>query len=75
MTQTPLQRILREDGRRQNWLAEQTGVSRSQLSRIVNGLQCDEATRQSIADALERKVSEVFPNGVNGASGMTGIAG
>jgi hypothetical protein len=60
MNETPLKRILREDGRKQNWLAEQTGVSPAQLSRIVNGLQCDEATRQAIADALGRSVSEVF---------------
>jgi DNA-binding XRE family transcriptional regulator len=58
---TALQRILREDGRRQDWLAEQVGISQSRLSLIVNGLHCPEPLKEKIAAALRREISEVFP--------------
>lgn len=46
----------------QTELAGASGIERTRLSRIVNGLHCDEATRQKIADALRRNVSELFPS-------------
>jgi transcriptional regulator with XRE-family HTH domain len=58
---TPLKRILMEDGRKQNWLAERVGIDEPRLSRIVGGkLHADEDTQEKIAAALGRKVSEVF---------------
>ena len=58
---TTLQRILREEGRRQDWLAAQVGVHESHISRIVNGLHCPDDLKQRIADALGRDRAEVFP--------------
>jgi hypothetical protein len=34
--ETPLKRHLREEGRRQDWLAEHTGIHSADISRIVN---------------------------------------
>lgn len=58
---TPLKRILAEEGRKQRWLAERTGINYQRISLIVNGLHCDDATKRSIAEALGRDVAEVFP--------------
>lgn len=58
---TELQRILRESGIKQRWLAHQVGMAESRLSQIANGLHCDDATQRKIADALRRKPEEVFP--------------
>lgn len=58
---TPLGRILREEGRKQSWLAERVGIDPAQLSRIVNGLHAPEATRRAIADTLGRNVDELWP--------------
>lgn len=59
---TPLQAVLREEGRRQSWLAERVGVHESEISRIVNrGLIPSDAVKQSIADALGKSVDELFP--------------
>ena len=57
---TPLKRILLAEGRKQSWLADRAGMDRAQLSRIVNGLHCDEATRERIAVALDRPVADLF---------------
>lgn len=58
---TPLKRILVDEGRRQKWLAERAGINEPALSRIVRGMHCDQATRESIARALGRTVGECFP--------------
>lgn len=58
---TPLQRVIREEGRKQSWLAQRVGCDEAHLSRIVNGLHPDDATKQSIADALGRDVTELWP--------------
>ena len=58
---TPLKRILFDEGRKQSWLASQAGLDQATLSRIVNGLHCDDPTRAKIAAALGRSVGEVFP--------------
>jgi hypothetical protein len=55
-------RILLDEGRKQSWLAMQTGLDQATLSRIVNGLHCDDATRRAIAGTLGRSVLEVFPD-------------
>lgn len=61
---TPLARILREEGRKQSWLAERIGVDPAQLSRIVNGLHAPEATQRAIADVLGREIGELWPEEV-----------
>ena len=53
--------VLREQGRRQDWLAEQVGVDPSHISRIVHGLFPSQATAEKIADALDVEVSELWP--------------
>lgn len=61
-TETPLARLLREEGRRQDWLAAQIGARPEQVSRWVQGVHLPvEATREAIANALRLPVDEVFP--------------
>lgn len=58
---TPLKRILVEEGRKQNWLAERVGIDEPRLSQIVGGKRdASEDMQEKIAAALGRKVSEVF---------------
>lgn len=57
---TELQRIMREEGRTQRWLADKIGKHESQVSLWVNGLHCPDATKRLIAEALCRDVAEVF---------------
>jgi lambda repressor-like predicted transcriptional regulator len=50
------------EGRRQSWLARMIGKDQSEVSRIVNrGLLPEPETQQAIADALGRKVEELWP--------------
>ncbi len=58
--QTPLGRILREEGRRQSWLAERVGVDQATMSRYVHGLHVPDDKRAAIAAALGREPSELF---------------
>lgn len=58
---TPLRAVLEEEGRRQSWLAAKVGKDPADMSRIVNGLIPDEATREAIAAALGRQVDELWP--------------
>ncbi len=52
---TQLQRILFEEGRRQDWLARETGIDEGRLSHFVNGnMRPGPVNRQKIADALGR---------------------
>jgi DNA-binding XRE family transcriptional regulator len=60
-TPTPLKQILLAEGRKQSWLAKTVGIDQATLSRIVNGLHCDEPTRVAISAALGRPAREVFP--------------
>lgn len=59
---TPLKRAIFESGRVQKDIASEIGIDPAQLSRIVNGLHCDDATRLRIAAALGRDVADVFPS-------------
>ena len=46
--------LLASQGRRQDWLAERAGISRTLLSRLISGKRTvDEVTAQRIADALQ----------------------
>ncbi len=58
--QTPLGRILREEGRRQSWLAERVGVDQATMSRYVHGLHVPDDKRAAIAEALGREISELW---------------
>lgn len=52
---TRLQQILETEGRKQAWLADQTGIDRARMSQYVNGiLRPGDANRAKIADALGR---------------------
>ena len=60
--ETPLKRILDEEGRRQDWLARQLNVDESAVSRWVRGVHVpSEPNRRAIAEALGRNVDDVFP--------------
>lgn len=59
---TRLKTILREEGRLQSWLATRVGIRQDALSRIVNGLHCDQDVQAKIAAALGRDVADVFPS-------------
>ncbi len=46
--------LLDAQGRRQDWLAERSGISRSLLSRLITGSRTvDKATAERIANALQ----------------------
>jgi transcriptional regulator with XRE-family HTH domain len=56
---TELERVLEQQGRRQDWLAKQTGIHESTISRIVRGRQRPhQASRVKIAQALARDDSD-----------------
>lgn len=60
---SPLKRILLAEGRRQTWLAGEVGIDPADLNRIVNrGLIPSDRVKQAIADALGRKVEELWPD-------------
>lgn len=61
LTATPLRVALAQAAMTQTELAAASGVERTRLSRIVNGLHCDEATRERIAAALGRRAHELWP--------------
>lgn len=57
---TKLGLILREEGRKQSWLARRLGVDESVVSRWVHGHRVPDDMRPLIAEALSRKRSEIF---------------
>lgn len=61
ITATPLRVALAQAGVTQTELAESSGIERTRLSRIVNGLHADIDTRAAIAAALGRHVDELWP--------------
>lgn len=59
---TPLKRILEEQGRRQDWLAREVGVNITTVWHWVHGINRPSPANQAkIAKALGREVEEVFP--------------
>ena len=60
--ETPLRRALREDGRKQVWLAERVGATEPLMSRWVHGLIPPDDKREAIAEALGRNVDELWPS-------------
>lgn len=57
---TRLAQVLREEGRKQVWLAERTGIGVSKINYIVHGLRASEDERKAIAEALGRSEDELF---------------
>lgn len=59
---TPLDRVLREQGRSGRWLADRVGTHETQVSRWRHGLHVPEhATREAIARELGRTVEDLWP--------------
>lgn len=58
---TRLQEILDSEGRKQSWLADQVGVTRATISLYCNGLHVPDDRKTAIAEALGRKLDDVFP--------------
>lgn len=58
---TPLKRAIFDSGKTQKDIAESIGITESHLSRIVNGLHADEATRNALSAALNRTIADLFP--------------
>lgn len=54
--------ILWDEGRKQIWLADRTAIDKARLSNIVNGLHPSNDEAVAIAEALGRKVDDVFPD-------------
>mgnify|MGYP007071568744 CR=1 FL=1 len=65
---TPLKLAIVESGIPQKDIAGRVGLDPAQLSRIVNGLHAPQATRQAIADVLDREIGELFPEEVGRAA-------
>lgn len=63
---TPLKIAVVASGRQQKDIAARCGLSEPHLSRIVNGLHCDDRTRSAIASELGLTVDELFPLSTNG---------
>lgn len=59
---TPLKRAIFESAWTQRALADAVGLREDQMSRIANGLHCDTATRDAIAEKLERPVAALWPS-------------
>jgi transcriptional regulator with XRE-family HTH domain len=59
---TRLKEILDEEGRKQTWLAEKTGLSAGAINNYAHGLHCPDDKKQLIADVLGRDVADVFPD-------------
>jgi transcriptional regulator with XRE-family HTH domain len=58
---TRLKEILDDEGRKLTWLADRIGTSRSLVSAYCNGLHVPEDRKAQIAEALGRKIDDVFP--------------
>jgi hypothetical protein len=59
---TPLKRVLEDQGRRQTWLAERLGTSPRQVWGWVHGIHLPEqATQLAIAELLGQNVGDLWP--------------
>ena len=59
---TRLGRILRDEGRRQQWLADRIGVDKVTMHHYVHGRHVPDDRKVAIAEALGRSVDDVFPS-------------
>jgi transcriptional regulator with XRE-family HTH domain len=61
--ETPLKRILDEEGRRQSWLAQRLGKDGSTVWNWVHGITMPDAeTQQAVADLLGRPREQLWPD-------------
>lgn len=61
--ETPLRRVMRDQGRTQKWLAAQVGTDSAQISDYCRGVHLPQAsTRLAIAKTLGRHVDELWPD-------------
>lgn len=61
--ETPLKRVLEDEGRTQAWIARRLGVSRTQVGFWVHGINIPtEPNRVRIADLLGRTADELWPD-------------
>ncbi len=61
--ETPLGRVLAEEGRKLTWLAAQVGASKQEVWRWVHGLHAPVPSMQErIANALGRDIGELWPD-------------
>jgi transcriptional regulator with XRE-family HTH domain len=58
---TPLKTLLVNEGRKQSWVAERTGIAPSTINQIAHGLRPTAPQAQAIADLLGRDVIELWP--------------
>ena len=58
---TRLAEILDTEGRSQAWLGRAVGVSRTTIHSYCKGLHVPDDKQEQIAEALCRKVDDVFP--------------
>jgi hypothetical protein len=67
---TRLQEIIRDEGRKQTWLADRVTeilgrpVGNDTINRIVKGWHAPDDMKAAIAEALDREVEDVFPSKV-----------
>jgi DNA-binding Xre family transcriptional regulator len=52
---------MREQGRKQQWLADQIGIGKYRMSLYIRGLVCPPEVQQRIAKALDCKVEDLWP--------------
>lgn len=59
---TPLKRIMAEEGRTQAWLARRLNVKPQTVWSWIHGIhEPEQATRETIAEALGRTTEELWP--------------
>jgi hypothetical protein len=72
---TPLRMAIVLSGRTQREIAaEIDGIDETRLSRIVNGLQCDDRIRERIAAVLGREKTELWPEVANTSDSLFGLS-
>jgi DNA-binding XRE family transcriptional regulator len=63
--ETPLKRLLEEEGRSQAWLARRLEVRRQTVQAWCNGIHApSEARQREIAEILRQNVEDLFPPAV-----------
>ena len=60
--ETPLRRVMREQGRTQKWLAARVGTDQGQISDYCRGVHLPQPSmRAAIAEAVGEPVERLFP--------------